>query len=754
MGNVVTDPPQAGNSSRLPRSPWIYRALSALILLLIVPALMTLGALDEAANATVGEEAPRTILSDEDITITDEEATAQERERASEAVEVRTEPVEEARKGQINDVRNLFSSVAEVRQPVGAAEVVEGATEGAVPAEEPTVVPEPPPPAEQVATLADAYPELASSTVEALVALTDEELGVVRSETVELITEFARQDVVEEDVALELDDLLAVEFTVRPELPDGVGEAIVRPVMEVMVRPTMQVDLDATQEARQEAAASVEEIQETFEAGEPIVTEGEVVTEIAFEALQQSGLEGSPPWARFLRSFGAMALVLAITGVYLWRMQPRVWNSARKIVLLSCLVAGYAALVTGVSFFTEPGQVAWWYLVPVGALAMLVSLLIHPVVAIASMLPAVALVTLSAPLSNGVAVFTAGAVLLCVPLSMGLQSRADLRSATFRAGLGMPVIAAVAVLVFGPRPELWEAIGAAALNGVLLALLVLGVLPFLETLFRLPTVTALLDLADRNHPLMRELENKAIGSYNHSVMVANLTEKACREIGADPLLGSVSALYHDIGKIRRPHFFIENQYGIPNPHDDLEPQVSAVIIMDHVIDGVRMATEYRLPPEVVAAIGSHHGTMVVSYFYNKAVSAAGSEDEVDEDAFRYRGSKPKSKEAAVLLIADCSEAATRSMAMAAGTLARDDIESTVDKLIEVRVDDGQFDESDLSFDELRRVRNSVVTALEGIYHPRIAYPGGEGPQRRSGGGDGDRTRPPSRSVPGPVSTPG
>lgn len=740
MGNVVSDLSDAGKPARFPSAPWIYRALAALILLLVVPALMTVGALGDAGTATVGEPAQRTIVADQRLVVADPEGTDAARQREAELVDALTAPIEGERAAIVEDVRQVFALVGEVRQPIAPGSGQSTPTEDATT----------PPLADQIAIIEQRYPNLPMSTVGALVDLDDGQLAIVRSETIDLAQTFARESVLEDEVSSTLDTLLAVEFTVR-SLPEGTGEGIVRPVLELLVRPTMQVDTAATQAARQAAADAVEPISETWAAGEAIVTEGEIVTELAALALQEAGLEGSSAWVRFLRSSGAMALVLTITAIYLWRMQPRVWGSSRKIVLLALIIAGHAALVTGVSFFIEPGQVAWWYLVPVGALAMLVSLLIHPVVAIASMLPAVALVTLSAPLSNGVAVFTAGAVLLCVPLSMGLQSRADLRSATFRAGLGMPIIAAMSVGVFGPRAELWQAIGAAALNGVLLALLVLGLLPFLETLFRLPTVTALLDLADRNHPLMRELETKAIGSYNHSVMVANLTERACREIGADPLLGSVAALYHDIGKVRRPHFFIENQYGIPNPHDELEPQVSAVIIMDHVIDGVRMATEYRLPPEVVAAIGSHHGTMVVSYFYNKAVEQAGHPDHVDEDAFRYRGSKPKSREAAVLLIADCSEAATRAMAMNEGTLSRQAIESTVDALVRVRVDDGQFDESDLSFDELRRVQDSVVAALEGIYHPRITYPGGSRPDPpvdRDGTGDA------ASSVPGGVPTRG
>jgi cyclic-di-AMP phosphodiesterase PgpH len=273
-----------------------------------------------------------------------------------------------------------------------------------------------------------------------------------------------------------------------------------------------------------------------------------------------------------------------------------------------------------------------------------------------------------------------------------------------------------------PDPRRPEAAVDALLDRVLAGVGVQGP-TLLGSLFRVPTATALSDLADRDHPLLRELEQEALGTYIHSVMVATLTERACRAIDAEPLLGTVAALFHDIGKLRKPQFFIENQQGIANPHDDLAPEVSAVIIQNHVSDGVELATQHGLPPEVVACIDSHHGTMLVGYFYEQAVRAAGGDhDAVDEQHFRYKGTKPRSKEAAVLLLADCCEATTRAMAMARGTLTRGEIETTVDRLLQDRVDDRQFVESELTLRELHVARDAIVESLVGIYHPRIAYP--------------------------------
>jgi cyclic-di-AMP phosphodiesterase PgpH len=261
------------------------------------------------------------------------------------------------------------------------------------------------------------------------------------------------------------------------------------------------------------------------------------------------------------------------------------------------------------------------------------------------------------------------------------------------------------------------------LDGVLAAVGVQGTTQLLGSLFRPPAATALHDLADRNHPLLRELERKALGTYIHSVMVATLTERTCRALGADPLLGTVAALYHDIGKVRQPQFFIENQQEVANPHDDLEPEVSAVIIQKHVSDGVELATEHHLPPEVIDCIGSHHGTLIVRYFHEQAVRAAGGDaDAVDERHFRYEGTRPRTKEAAVLMLADCSEATTRAMAMARGTLLREEIEATVDELLQDRIGDHQFVEADLTVRELQVARDTIVESLVGVHHPRIAYP--------------------------------
>jgi cyclic-di-AMP phosphodiesterase PgpH len=713
--------------------------MAAALIVVLVPAIVALTAVAGDQAVREGEPAPATILADQAITEVDRAATETERQRAAESAEPVVALDRTAQTEIVADVREVFADTRAVRAPVAVAG-------------DPEQSPRIPPRAEQIASLQVEQPELEASTVEALVALSDSELDTVESETIAIAQEFARQRVAADEVEELLDDDLPIEVGLR-SFPGETAVTIADPVIRTKMRPTVVVDPELTQTERERAAEAVPEVSRSWRAGEAIVREGDIVSSLQVQAVERLGLSGTSPGRSALRAALAMLLVVAIGGIYLGRMQPFVWVSGKKLILLSVLVVAYSGLVVGSTLLTDATSSGWSYAVPAGALGMLTALLIHPVVGIATMLPASVLVLLVMPASAPVALFAAGAVLISVPLTTRIAKRSDLRSATLRAGLSFPALAAVIVVIFGPREELIAAVGAGAINGVITMVAVQGAMPFLETLFRLPTVTALLDLADRNHPLLRELEEKALGTYNHSVMVASLTERACRAVGADPLIGSVAALYHDIGKVRQPHFFIENQQGIANPHDDLDPEVSAIIIQNHVIDGVEMAVEHRLPPEVVACIGSHHGTMLVTYFYEQARADADDPDDVDEQTYRYKGHKPRSREAAILLFADCCEATTRAMAMSRGNLPRDEIEETVDQLLQVRFDDGQFEESDMTFRDLKVARDTIVESLVGVYHPRIPYPKRAAAQLENAEHGGSASRSPEAAPDEPVLPP-
>lgn len=256
------------------------------------------------------------------------------------------------------------------------------------------------------------------------------------------------------------------------------------------------------------------------------------------------------------------------------------------------------------------------------------------------------------------------------------------------------------------------------LNGLVSAVIVLGVLPIFEFLFSKITNVELLELADFNNPLLNRMMLEAPGTYHHSLIVGNLSEAACKAIGANALLARIGAYYHDIGKLQKPEYFTENQEFKPNVHEALAPNMSKLVIMNHIKEGVELAKKYRLNPRIIDFIEQHHGKSLVYFFYRRALEDAATEEAITEDGFRYPGPKPTSKETAVVLLADSVEAATR--ALKEPTAAH--IEETVHKIINNKFIDAQLDECELTLKDLEIISTVFGHILSGIYHSRVNYP--------------------------------
>jgi len=255
------------------------------------------------------------------------------------------------------------------------------------------------------------------------------------------------------------------------------------------------------------------------------------------------------------------------------------------------------------------------------------------------------------------------------------------------------------------------------LNGLVTSIIVLGVLPIFEYLFKTVTNISLLELADSGHPLLQRMTLEAPGTYHHSLIVGNLSDSACKEIGANGLLARVGAYYHDIGKIEKAEYFSENQIIAQNKHDALSPDMSKLIIMNHVKNGVELARKFRLPPSLVRFIQQHHGNSLVYYFYRRAIENLEEDNNVKEEGFRYHGPKPATKETAIVLLADSVEAATR--ALKEPTAAK--IEEVVHKVINNKFIDGQLDECDLKLKDIEKISAVFIRILAGIYHSRVPY---------------------------------
>jgi cyclic-di-AMP phosphodiesterase PgpH len=696
------------------KAAWVTRGVALAVALLGVPAILGISAFLQDAPIRVGEPSPRTVVAPDRIRVPNPEETDRARREAAASVNPVLVDDDVAKAAIVDDVRDVFAVARAVREPV-PVDVEEG--------EEPRSVP--PTREEQVEGLTERKPNLSPEAVQTLVELSDSQLDQVSAEAVAVAQQLARQSFGEDRLEQVATRGLQGELAVR-SFPEGVAETLVTPVIRQALRPTVTEDPQLTAERRGQARREVQEVFRDFTQGSVIVSAGEVVDELQYNALRQRGLEGAEPWRVLLRALAVTVLLVVVVCAYLRAYRSTVWASSRQLLLLACLFLLFSATLEFVTLLVPDGP--WWlFVIPVGAVAMLATILFDPPIGVLVTIPITALVAFTVPTQPEVVAFVALASLSSVPLVSRLSARGDLRRAAWQSTLAYVLLAAACSWVFTGQPdELLPAAGAGLLNGVVTAVIVNGSLPFMESVFGVLTATSLLDLADRNHPLLRELEQKALGSYNHSIMVSTMVERACRAVGADALLGSVAALYHDIGKVRRPYFFVENQFGIANPHDDLEPRVSALIIQEHVTDGIEMARSYRLPPEVVEGIATHHGTTLVSYFYRKAVEASGEDPGehhgVDEDHFRYKGRKPAGREMAILMLADCCEGASRAAAQHNRNLSNSDLEGIVRGLIADRVEDGQLDESSLTFRELRTVEESFIQTLVGVYHPRIMYP--------------------------------
>jgi putative nucleotidyltransferase with HDIG domain len=259
--------------------------------------------------------------------------------------------------------------------------------------------------------------------------------------------------------------------------------------------------------------------------------------------------------------------------------------------------------------------------------------------------------------------------------------------------------------------------GIGFLNGAICAIVAMGALPFLETTFRVTTNTWLLELASPEQELLKELSMKAPGTYSHSVMVANLAEAGAREVDSDPMLARVASYYHDVGKMKRAQFFVENQPTGSNPHNSISPNLSSLVITSHVKDGVEMLEKNNFPPELVNIVRQHHGTGIIRYFYEQALEGQG-QSAVDESRFRYHFEKPRGKTAGILLLADAVEATARTLNQPSVST----IEQLVDRIVEDKLEDGQLDECSLTFSDVTKTKKVFKKILINAYHIRVEYP--------------------------------
>ncbi|MDC3415556.1 HD family phosphohydrolase [Aquibacillus salsiterrae] len=480
--------------------------------------------------------------------------------------------------------------------------------------------------------------------------------------------------------------------------------------------------VDKTNEAQKQAISNVEPVM--IRAGEVIVREGQTITNDIYEKLALVGLLNSD--RNIYPVIGLLLLLILLCGTIAYELnvfsQKLLLDNGKiaSIFIISFIMVGLMKII---SFYTTPVN-QFFLLVPVGASAMLLKILLNDRIAIVMSIiyAVIGSVIFNSQIPGSLNV-EASIYLLFSQLSgiIFLVSLKD-RSAILKAGLGMSLVNIVTVLIFlllsFEKYSFYDSvllIGFGILSAFVSAVLTIGLLPFFEAGLGILSDTKLLTLSSPNHPLLRKILTEAPGTYHHSVMVANLSEASCEAIGANGLLARVASYYHDLGKTIRPHYYIENQMGIRNPHDFIEPIQSAEIIISHPYDGAKMLKEHKLPREIIDIAEQHHGTTLLKYFYYKEKE---KQKNVDEKDFRYPGPKPRSKEAAIISICDSIEAAVRSLKEP----TNEKISDIVTSIINDRLMDGQLNESSLTFRELEKIKKAICETLNGIFHSRIQYP--------------------------------
>jgi len=494
---------------------------------------------------------------------------------------------------------------------------------------------------------------------------------------------------------------------------------------------TSQPNARLTEAAREAAAASVEPVFQVLEAGETIVRRGELLTADTLRVLEAAGLYN--PRTEILSQGAWIALASLLLALLLSLPLLYFYTALRGELSVGQLA--FLALLWTVGLIAQRlALLADTHLLFIAFLPLLGAVLTNERLAFvlavwlgvitALFVPGAGFVTLLVVLSGSVA---------AVALAKVFRSRASLLVAGLLGGLAAALVFTVYSALVGSLGTFQMVLALAWIvgGGALAGMLALAALPVAESNMGFLTEFRLLELMSPSNPLLQKLLLEAPGSYQHSLIISNLVEQAVANIGGNALLARVGALYHDVGKLKRPQFFTENQFAGENPHDRISPHLSYLIITSHVRDGVELLREYGLPAALEPFVTEHHGTTVLAYFYKRALEGS---DKVDELNFRYAGPRPQSKETAVLMLADAVESASRTLAEP----SQGSIRAMIDRLIEQRLQDDQLAESPLNFRDLEVIANTFERLLTAILHRRVSYPSSEEIRRLKGGRDSRR----------------
>lgn len=678
----------------------VRRGGAAVLFLLLVTLIMAIEFVPEKSNLVVGQVSPKTFKAEQNLVFEDKQKTSDQRRLAAEKVDKVYSKDPQVSIAVQKDISDLGGKVREIQGDTGLDNAGRVAKLHQV---LPFVMQE-----EDINGLAS-YSTMDTLAVEG----TLNNLVARNMETGEGINQDGLSD-----AKKSLNDQISKLGFAKPY------ESFSKGVVDKFLRANTFINLEMTKQRQDEAMATVPPTMISVKEGEKIIGEGEIVTEEHMAKLQALGLTRQRlPLPAILGIFLLVVLLMTVVLFYLYQQNREIYNHAGHLYLLGMIVVvvlgvGKAIVAINVNQWPEFGA-QFGYLVPVAAAGMLIAILLDSRLAV--LVVAVMSLMLGVMTGNQLRFGVVGLIggITGVYSVSKLSQRGDLvRAAIYTSGANVVAIFIMGLVNGTPLALLISSsLALGMINGILSSILTNGALPFLENTFRITSPVRLLEISNPNNALLKKLLIEAPGTYHHSIIVGNLAESAADAVGGDSLLVRVGAYYHDIGKTKRPYFFIENQMTSDNPHDKITPSLSTLILTSHVKDGVEMAREHKLPQGIIDIIEQSHGSGLVTYFYHKALECDRNET-VTEEEYRYEGPRPQTKEAAIVMLADSVEAAVRSLQNP--TPGR--VEGLIRKIIKDKLNDDQLEECDLTFKDLAVIATAFVRVMSGIFHNRVEYP--------------------------------
>jgi cyclic-di-AMP phosphodiesterase PgpH len=563
---------------------------------------------------------------------------------------------------------------------------------------------------------------LSGDTIRALLSLEKDAPVQLRLQTYAVIKRITEETPIGEEALLRLD-----EDTARYAAEEDIGAALI-PAVQDIVRVTAKLniteDAGATEELRKLTTDKITPVIKKARRNEIIVRKGDPISPRHLNIMRAMGMLNSrTSWAKIAGYMLLIALAFAAVGIYIKTFAIGIYRDEKRLYIFFILVLFvvlWAGMLDRTALFSG-------YLIGVaaGVMTILTCLLLRPIIALFAAPTLILVVSIVLGMEMKHFLVALVSILAAYFYSVRTQDRAGLMKAGVSISAGsMAAILILTMIDFtGLNREFMnrafmDVIVFGGLNGLLAFVLATGLMPVFEGAFNVTTPRRLLELSNPEEPLLKRLLIEAPGSYHHSILVGNIAEAAAEAVGADALLTRIACYYHDVGKLKRPYFFVENQLGGGSQLSDVAPTLGALVISSHVKDGVEMAREQKLPDEIVEIIAQHHGTCLISFFFQQAQAEARDGAAVSEERFRYPGPKPQRIESAIIMLADACEAAIRAQKQPTPK----SIESTVNNVVDTRLIDKQFDQCNITLKQLDTVRLTLMKTLAGVYHSRMEYP--------------------------------